>query len=358
MRVLRFALLLPAAVVAAVAAGSATAAQTLERPSLAELALAPQFVPDSTLPTTRARRLLSLGSYWGGRYTTPTGEAVTIYVSDSYPQNPAIAQQWANFLDSLVHGSELGAVTAYLAPLSEVQSVCGADALGCYSPDQSLLVAPGDDPATDTSAAAVVTHEYGHHVAAHRNNTPWAAVDYGTKRWASYFQVCRRTRAGELFPGAETLPNYTFNPGEVFAETYRVLNQHKAGIQETPWDVVDESLYPTAKGLTLLSEDVTNPWTKPTTTAYRGSLAGRTRSRTYTVSTGLDGTLAVALRASAGIRLRLGVATSAGASVGSRTIAAGRHSTFRTTICGRRSYRLRVTDLRGTGAFTLTVSRP
>jgi hypothetical protein len=352
-------LLLPVAALAAcVAAGSATAAQSLQSPSLAQLALSPQLIPDSTLPATRARRLLSLGSYWGGRFTTPTGEMVTVYVSDSYPQDSAIAQQWANFLDGLVHGSELGLVTAYIAPLSEVQSVCGADALGCYSPDQSLLVAPGDDPATDTSAAAVVTHEYGHHVAAHRSNAPWPAVDYGTKRWASYLQVCRRTRAGKLFPGAETLPNYTFNPGEAFAETYRVLNQRKAGIQETPWDVVDDSLYPTEKSLALLSEDVTNPWTKPTTTAYRGSLAGRARSRTFTISTGLDGTLAVDLRASAGVRLRLRAATAAGVSAGTRTIAAGKHSTLRTTICGQRSYRLRVTDLRGAGAFTLTVTRP
>src|SRR5919198_1456099 len=196
--------------------------------------------------------MLARGNYWGGRYNTPTGEPVTVYVSDSYPQDPAIPQRWANFLDSLVHGPELAQVTAYLAPLDEVQLVCGADALACYSPTESLLVAPGEAPAADISAEAVVTYE--------------------------------------------------LNPGEAFAESYRVLNQHKAGVAETPWDIVDQRLYPTADALTLLEQDVTAPWTKPTQTAYRGSLRGGTRSRAYTVATGPDGSLRLSLRAPAGGR--------------------------------------------------------
>jgi hypothetical protein len=352
--------LLSVAFVAALAsAGPAgAAAPELTKPSRAAISAAPQFIPDSTLTAARASRILARGSYWGGRYTTTTGETVTVYVSDSYPQDPALPQQWANFLGGLVHGSELSLVTAYLAPLAEVQSYCGPDALACYSPSQSLLVAPGDPPSADISAEAVVTHEYGHHVAAHRANPPWAAVDYGTKRWASYVQVCRRTRAGELHPGAETIPDYFFNPGEAFAESYRVLNQRKANTVETPWDIVDRSLYPSARGLTLLEQDVTTPWTKPATTAYRGSVRVGGRIRTYGVATSLDGALRVDLRASTGVRLGLRVTTAAGAQVASRTIAAGHDSAFRTTICGQRSYSFRVTRLRGAGAFTLTVTRP
>jgi hypothetical protein len=330
----------------------------LARPTLAAVATAPQVLPDSTLAAPKAQRLLARGSYWGGRYNTATGELVTVYVSDSYPQDPAIAQRWADFLDSLVHGSELSQVTAYLAPLAEVQSICGADALACYSPSDSLLVAPGDPPAADISAEAVVTHEYGHHVAAHRENPPWPAVDYGTKRWASYVQVCRRTRAGELHPGAETIPSYELNPGEAFAESYRVLNQRRAGLAETPWDIVDQSLYPSAQALTLLEQDVTTPWTKPTQTAYRGSLRGAARSRTYTVATALDGSVRFALRASAGVRLGLRVSVPSGRAVAGRTIAAGRQGAVGTTICGQRSYRVRVSRLRGAGAFTLSVTKP
>lgn len=344
----------------ALAASAAVALHTpvLERPSAARIATAPAVIPDSTLAGPKARRVLALGNYWGGRYSTATGELVTVYVSDGYPQDQAIPQRWADFLDSLVHGPELSQVTAYLAPLDEVQSICGIEALACYSPAQSLLVAPGDAPTSDISAEAVVAHEYGHHVAAHRLNPPWPAVDYGTKRWASYNQVCSKTRAGQLHPGAESLPYYTLNPGEGFAESYRVLNQRKLGLAETPWDIVDQSLYPSAQSLALLEQDVTSPWTKPTTTAYRGSLRGGTKSRTISVATGLDGSLRLDVRASSRIRLRFRVSVPSGKALATRTVAAAHDSVVSTTICGQRSYSVRVARLRGAGTFTLSVTNP
>ena len=354
---MRLALVLAAAVALAAPAAATTATPRLESPSLARITAAPAFIANSTLAAPKASRLLLRGAYWGGRYTTPSGDAVTVYVSDSYPQDPAIPQRWANFLSSLVHGPELALVTAYLAPLDEVQSVCGADALACYSPRESLLVAPGDPPTSDISAEAVVTHEYGHHVAAHRSDAPWAAVDYGTKRWASYMQVCRRTRAGELYPGAESIPNYELNPGEAFAEAYRVLNQRRAGVMETAWNIVDQSLYPSSTALALVEQDVTAPWTKTTTTTYRSSLSALARARTFSVATALDGALGLTVRV-AGVRARVRIATSSGASVADRTIAARHATTVRTTICGQRSYSVRVTRVRGAGAITLTVTRP
>jgi hypothetical protein len=346
-------------VLAALAATATLAVQqpVLASPSRAAIATAPQVVPDSTLSAPKARRVLSRGAYWGGRYNTPTGEPVTVYVSDAYAQDQAIPQQWANFLDSLVHGPELSQVTAYLAPLDEVQTICGFEALACYSPQDSLLVAPGDPPAADISAEAIVTHEYGHHVAAHRTNPPWAAVDYGTKRWASYTEVCSKTRSGKLHPGAESLPYYMLNPGEAFAETYRVLNQHKLGLAETPWDIVDRSLYPTAQALSLLEQDVTSPWTKPTVTAYRGSLrAGG--SRTFSIATALDGSLRVDLHASSRLRLRLRVTVPSGKALATRTVAAAHDGVVSATICGERGYSVRVSRLRGAGAFTLSVTKP
>lgn len=349
-------LVVTAALAAAAGAGAERSLPT--RPTLAAISVGPQVIPDSTLTRTQARRLLARPSYWGGGFRTASGEVVTVYLSDAYPQDQATGQRWADFLGSLLHGSELGQVSAYLAPLAEVQTFCGAQALACYSPRESLLVAPGEAPARDITAEAIVTHEYGHHVAAHRVNTPWPAVDYGTKRWASYLQVCRRTRTGELHPGAEDVPNYFSNPGEVFAESYRVLNQRKAGLVETEWDIVARSLYPTTPSLELLEQDVTSPWTKPTRTAYRGSLGARTRIRTYDVATGLDGALRLDLRASARIRLRVRVATASGSQVADRTVAAGHGSSVGTTVCGQRSYRVRVTRVRGAGAFTLTVTRP
>ena len=42
---------------------------------------------------------------------------------------------------------------------------------------------------------------------------------------------CSKTAAGVLFPGAEDVARYSLNPGEAFAETYRVLNEQKLGLR-------------------------------------------------------------------------------------------------------------------------------
>jgi hypothetical protein len=344
---------------ALVGAGSAAARTDAERarldsPRLDEIARGPAFIADAKVAATPSR-----AAYWGGATTASTGETVTIYVSDAYPQDPATAQRWADFLASLVHGAELSKLTAYLAPLDQVQSFCGADALACYSPGSESLVAPGDDPAAGTSAEAVVTHEYGHHVAANRSNAPWSAEDYGTKRWASYMQVCSKTRAGQLFPGAETVPRYQLNPGEGFAESYRVLNERLAGLPEIPWSIVSRTLYPDATALNLLQQDVTTPWTAPTTTATSGALSLRVRSRTTTVATSLDGTLRATLRAPARSRFALDVLTSAGGRVAHATTTAGSSTrTVTATVCGQRSLRVRVSRLSGSGTYRLATTRP
>ena len=159
-------------------------------------------------------------------------------------------------MTSLVHGPELATVSIHLAPLSEVQAHCGSRALACYGPRGATIYASADDPEPGTSAKGALAHEYGHHVAYSRANPPFAAVDYGTKRWASYENVCSRTFDGDLFPGAEDSRLYMFNPGEAFAETYRVLNQQRLGLPQEPWSIVTTSLYPDATALSLLEQDV------------------------------------------------------------------------------------------------------
>jgi hypothetical protein len=343
-----------AAVLAAAAVAQSAPTRRLDTPHLSEIARASGPIPDSELSQQGINRLVP-GAYWGGVYRTASGENVTVYASTVYPQDPALGQKWADFLSTLVHGSELSAVTVFLAPETQIGRVCGASALACYSGQDSVLVGPGDDPAADISAEAVITHEYGHHVAAHRSNAPWSALDYGTKRWASYINVCSRARAGQLFPGAEDFPQYQLNPGEGFAESYRVLNERKAGLAETPWQVVSQSLYPDNTALTLLQQDVSAPWQGATNTTRTASLTRTTRTRTYTVATQLDGTLKVSLRPSVGTRLALDVfasSTRVAHAVGTGTLS-------RTlTICGQRSLRIRVTAVRGNGSFRLAVAKP
>jgi hypothetical protein len=341
-----------AAVTALLATTSATARPPVEpkSPTVAAIARGAAPIPDAV------RNLSSLqkSAFWGGPTTASDGETMTIYVSDTYPQDPAVSLRWADFFTSLIHGSELASLTAYLEPLGEVQGTCGQQALACYDPARSALVAPGDDPATDLSAEAVATHEYGHHVAAHRANPPWDAVDYGTKRWATYVNVCARTAAGELHPGAETLPDYRLNPGEAFAETYRVLNERQAGTTEAPWQIVSPSLYPDDTGLALLQQDVTSPWQASTLATRTAPLSKRVPSRTYGVATPLDGTFRVTLRAPSGARYTVAILSSSGA----RLAGGPSGVSVSTTICGQRSLKVRVTRVSGAGTFRLLTSTP
>ena len=282
-------------------------------------------------------KALSPSDFWGGTYTASTGERVTIYISPSYPVDNNFAQQWANFMASLLHGPELSAVHVYLATPSEVSQMCGGtDILGCYGRDD--LIAPAEDQPGIT-AKSVIAHEYGHHIAEHRNNNPWLAVDWGTKRWASYINVCSRARANELFPGAETSSQYRFNPGEAFAEAYRLLNEERLGLPITEWGVVDDSLQPDARALALVAQDVTNPWEGDHVVSYSSTFRrGSSNSRTFTVPTPLDGTLTTALSGAHGERLHVSVHT--------------------LNVCGQRTVKVRVTRVSGFGAFRLRVTLP
>jgi hypothetical protein len=269
--------------------------------------------------------------------------------------DPALGQRWADFLASLIHGAELSKVTVLLSTADEISRVCGQDSLACYSARGAQLYAPGEDPTSSLSAEAVITHEYGHHIAANRNNAPWDALDWGPKKWDSSMQVCTATRQGRLSPGAEDPVRYEQNPGEGWAETYRLLNQRRLGVPESPWEIVSQSLYPTDAALAAAQQDVTSPWNGNTTTTRSGAVTRTSRTRTYTVATPLDGTLKLTLRTSAGLRVAVDLfasSTRVAHATGAGTLARS------TTVCGARSYRVRVTELKGRGSFQLAVSKP
>jgi hypothetical protein len=336
------------------AAAQSSTTRRLESPRLAEIARGSAAIPD-TLLDPGPMRALGPSGFWGGDYRTPSGETVTVYASNSYPVDSALGQRWANFLASLLHGSELSSVTVLLATPDQIKRICGGFAVACYDDRGGLLYAPGEDPNSDFSAEAVITHEYGHHVAAHRSNAPWRALHWGPKRWASSMQVCAKVRADKLVPGAEDPISYGINPGEGWAETYRVLNERRLGLPEAPWQIVSDSLYPDDFALTAAEQDVTTQWQTETTTTRTASLRPNTSAVTYTIATELDGTLKVALRPSAGLRLMLDVYAS-----GTRVVhtVAARAIARTTTICGARSYRIRVTATGGRGSFSLTVAEP
>lgn len=315
--------LVAAALPVAVGAGTAPRRE-LSSPSLGDLR-AFRIVDSSVVGT---RRL----STWERDYTTPSGVVIHISVSDEYEVDEAEGQMWANYLDSLVHGSELGRVRVTFTTFRELQGICGPSAAACYSDEAGLIVVPGEDFPEGPTVEALLAHEYGHHVAASRRNPPWATSDYGTKRWATQLGVCPLSAAGELAPG-NTTARYALNPGEIFAESYRVLNERRLGKAETPWEIVSDRYYPDDRSLQLLEQDVVSPWTTPTTVTVRGKGTRRVR-----FSTPLDGTLRAAVTAPKGTRYRV--------------------SQSQLTICGQRTVSLKVTRVRGKGGFTLRVTRP
>ncbi len=288
---------------------------------------------------------------WGGSYPTGDsfGSSVQINVSDSYPVDQTLPQTWATYLGTLVHGPEMSKLILDLRPLSEVQDTCGSSALACYDPSSETILAPPDDTLDQPPAREVVAHEYGHHIANNRSDSPLLAEDYGTKRWASYENICARSANGELSPGNEGV-SYTENPGEAFAESYRVLNLTKEGDTSISWDIVDESLYPDATALSLLEQDVVSPWTGPTLTHVKGSF-GNGVARTIVLKTTLDGTLVARLHAPSKGTFRLSLWN--GSKLIERSV-----STLRYNYCGQRTLTLKVERLRGHGAFTVDISKP
>jgi hypothetical protein len=335
-----------AVVVGTAAAGAQSTSARLDAPRLSELARSTAF-RDATLPRLSRQLTASIPDTWSYTPTVAGGQTVSIHLSKIlFPtSDPVAAQQWADFFGSLIHGSELSDLSAYLLTSREVQNVCGAQALACYGSDQ--LFAPEIDPSFDLSAEAVVTHEYGHHVAAHRVNSPWDALSTGPKRWSSYEQVCAKAKAGRLFPGAEDEQHYPLNPGEGWAETYRVLNERRAGLAEASWDIVTNSLYPDARAMTVAEQDIRSPWTKPTAQTQRGSVK---KIRSFIVSTPRDGNFKLTLRASA--RLSLDLFAPSSRRLGH---SAGKATSVSATVCGERALRVRVS---GSGSFRLAISKP
>ncbi len=286
----------------------------------------------------------------GGAYTTPSGQTVRVLASDAYPADDARNQAFADYLDSLLHGGELSALTLYLAPQEEVRALCGRDALACYNRARGLIVAPADDYPDGPTARAVIAHEYGHHVAAWRRNDPWEAIDWGPKRWASAAAVCSRERQGLAFPGSQDA-RYRLNPGEAFAEVYRLLNERRLGAPESPWQVVSSTWYPDEAALRAAEEDVVSPWTGPTRAVVSSTLRpGKNRFR-LTVATPYDGQLVLRLRQprTGAVELRLYHA--------GRLVASSR-TAVTLTVCGERSFLASVVRLRGRGAFSVQVERP
>jgi hypothetical protein len=293
----------------------------------------------------------------GGPITTSTGEVVNVLVSDALPVETVTPEYWAEFLAGLTHGSELARVTSYHAPLAEVQQLCGARALGCYSRNRMISLA---EPALDgTTPEEVVRHEYGHHIGLYRDNSPWRAVDWGPKRWASAATVCPKVTRGEAFPGNEGA-NYSRNPGEAWAEVYRLLEERKDGITTGAWPIISPSFYPDDAALQAAELDVLQPWTAGTVAAFRKTFGARTPKTWWIpLTTPLDGSLRLTAALPKGGQHEVALVGPDRRTVLRRAQWVGqRAKRVETNVCGQRSLFVRVTQAGALGRVSVSVATP
>jgi hypothetical protein len=291
----------------------------------------------------------------GGAYTASTGEVVNVFVSNALPAETP--EKWAEFLVGLTHGPELAHLTARIATLDEVQQVCGPRALGCYRGNE--MISLGELTSDGLTPEEVVRHEYGHHVAFHRTNAPWRAIDWGPKNWASAADVCARVSRGEAFPGSGGR-NYAQNPGEAWAETYRMMDERKAGVATDKWQVVSPSFFPSEAALAAAERDVLTPWTAGGKVVHRRVFGKRTKKVWWIpVQTPLDGELRLSATLPRNGLHEVALVAANRTTVLKRAQWTGqRAKSTAATLCGQRSLFVRVTQSGGLGRVTVTASTP
>jgi hypothetical protein len=315
-----------------------------------------RLAADANAPLRASRLAQAAVTYRGGPITTSTGETVDVRVSDTLPLETSTPEGWAEFLTKLTHGREIAELTTYIVTFDEVQEICGTRALGCYGDDQ--MVAPGELVA-DISPEEVVRHEYGHHIAFHRLNAPWAAIDWGPKRWASAANVCTKVSRREAFPGDQG-SNYARNPGEAWAETYRLMDERKVGITTATWPIVAPSFYPSEGALVAAEQDVVAPWTAPRTTRATRVFGKRTPKVWWIpLATPLDGDLRISATLPGGVTSEVALVAANRRTVLGRAQWVGqRVKRLESQVCGQRSLFVRVTQKGAFGRARLSVTTP
>jgi hypothetical protein len=292
----------------------------------------------------------------GGSITTSTGEVVHVYVSTLLTAETP--EKWAEFLVGMTHGEEIGLLTTRIATLEEVQQLCGPRALGCYFGNE--MVALGELTIDGrTTPEEIVRHEYGHHVAFHRQNPPWRAIEWGPKRWASVAGVCGRVSRGEAFPGSGGR-NYSLNPGEAWAETYRLMDERKAGITTATWPIISQSFFPDELGLQAAEADVLTPWSAGQRLVHRRVFGERTKKVWWIrLHTPLDGVVTLSATVPRNALHEVALVAPDRRTVIRRAQSTGlRVRQAEARVCGQRLLFIRVTQRGSLGPVSVTASTP
>jgi hypothetical protein len=344
---------------AAPAAADAATIAPLDPSAPATTAPATSPVRDRVIARRSPRAHASVGVGSTHAYRTADGAVVEVQLSQSFAdteENRAGAQSFVDFLATRVHGSELGKLKMFVGTPAEVNAECGGDSgvQACYVGGERRMYVPSTDPGGGGSPYTreyVMTHEYGHHIAAYRRNDPFSAINWGPKYWASYELICAGVFGGRYFPGDQGA-HYLDDPGEGWADSYAHLHFPAVPFQ------FNRGFAPDAGAFAAIRRDVLTPWNGPTTRTVSRTLSGRRRVTSITSRVALDGTVALALSGPRRANYDLQVVENG--RVVDQTHAAGSRDRATGTVCrgnpGAASITFRVRRRSGSGPFSLRIS--
>jgi hypothetical protein len=312
-------------------------------------------------PSAAAARISASAS--SQRYSINDGSSATIVVSIT----PACAetcevtdpQRVADFIGTLIHGDEVDLLTVQLDSEAQLGFDCGLGAEACYFSGENKVVIGGYEEADGDGASFdfVLAHEYGHHVAQHREMpAPFSdAIDWGPERWASLEGVCRGQRAGRLYPGDEGT-HYFEDPGEAFAEAFA---HYRFPDLPVTWRY-SPALEPNAAAFRAIREDTLEPWQGRTSLTLSGHVPARGEGAAVeTLRTPLDGL--VSLRPSSLSRhgYELALRSRAGRLLRSSRNGLDPSQRLDYTVCGEHRLRLVITSTKPHRTpFRLQIQRP
>ncbi|HEU4944517.1 MAG TPA: hypothetical protein VFT10_05080 [Solirubrobacterales bacterium] len=268
-------------------------------------------------------------------------------------------QRVANVIGSLIHGAEVDLLSVQLDTEFQLGFDCGFGAEACYFSGENKVVIGGYEEADSDGATFdfVLAHEYGHHVAQHRDMpAPFdSAIDWGPERWASREDVCQGERRGRFHPGDEGF-HYFEDPGEAFAEAFARYHFRDLPVR---WHY-SPALRPDAAAFRAIREDTLAPWRGRTSFTLSGRVPARGEGAAVeSLRTPLDGL--VSLRPSSLHRhgYELALRSRAGRLLRSSRNGLGPARQLDYTVCGEHRLRLVIRSTRAHGGpFRLQVQRP